>query len=249
MIVPAGVLIAAAALAAPPVQLDPQHLPALPEQGLAMQLRAGVQLQTMQGRALGVLHGLALAPDKATGSGLILRDRQARLFVVDVGNRRVRRITERRSPVRGCRVTDRRVGLELLACGHTVKTARYRSAAKPTIRTVARAPGRVGHWERAELAPSGSAFLAQWSAECEVPVAFLVAGGVMRPYGGKAIRDAPASVALGWLRNGNALILFPNGACGGGFRRPGIYSVPRNGKPELLIPTPSRSASYWMWGG
>ncbi|MDQ2967470.1 MAG: hypothetical protein M3R37_04025 [Actinomycetota bacterium] len=29
----------------------------------------------------------------------------------------------------------------------------------------------------------------------------------------------------------------------------GIHDVPRSGKPRLLLRTPSRSASYWMWGG
>ena len=252
MIAPVGVLIAAAALAAPAApRLDPQHLPALPTRGFTLQLRSGVRLETMQGRPIGVLEGLFAAPDKATGSGLIMRDGRGRLFVLDLRRRRVRPIREQQSPVRACRVTDGRVRLLLLVCGHTVKTARFRlgAGAEPTVRIVARAPGQVGHWERAEFAPRGNAFLAQWSAECEVPVAFLVAGGVMRPYGGTTMRDAPSSVALGWLPNGNALIHFPNGACGGAFRVPGIYDVPRAGEPRLLRRTPSRSASYWMWGG
>ncbi len=60
--------------------------------------------------------------------------------------------------------------------------------------------------------------------------------------------DAPSSVALGWLPNGKAVIHFTNGACGGSFRLPGIYAVPRAGKAQLLLRT-SRFASYWMWGG
>lgn len=252
MIAPVGVLIAAATLAPPAAPtLDPQHLPALPARGLTLQLRAEVQLETMQGRPIGVLNGLFPAPDKATGDGLIMRDGRGRLFLLDLGRRRVRRVREQLSPVRGCRVTDGRVRLLLLVCGHTVKTARFglSGGAVPTVRIVARAPGQVGHWERAEFAPRGNAFLAQWSAECEVPVAFLVAGGVMQPYGGATMRDAPSSVALGWLPNGNAVIHFPKGACGGAFRVPGIYDVPRAGKPKLLRRTPSRAASYWMWGG
>src|SRR4051812_48692074 len=54
MIAPLGALIAAATLAAAPAPLDPQHLPALPERGLALQLPAGVELETMQGRPIGV---------------------------------------------------------------------------------------------------------------------------------------------------------------------------------------------------
>jgi hypothetical protein len=244
------VLIAGATLAVSLAPLDPQHLPALPAQGLALQLRGGVQLETMQGRPIGVLKGLSLAHDKANGRGLIMRDAQGHLFVLDLYQRRVRRVFERPQTVPGCRVTDARSQLELLVCGHTVKTAVYGPArAKPTVRIVARAPGKIGHWERAEFAPRGNAFLAQWSAECEVPVAFLVAAEVMRPYGGRTMRDAPSSVALGWLPNGNAVVHFPSGACGGAFRVPGIYEVPRVGKSRLLLRTPSRSASYWMWGG
>ncbi len=244
-----GVLAAAATLATAPPALDPQHLPRLPAHGLVRQLGNGVQLETMRGRPFGVLRGLDLAPDKATSHGLVLRDRHGRLFVLDLDAHRVRQIYERPQRVPGCRLTDARMRLELLVCGHTVKIARYRiGEAKPMLRVVARAPGRVGHWEWAAFAPRSNAFFAQWSAECEVPVAFLVSGSVMRPYGGRTIRDAPSSVALGWLRSGSAVIHFPNGACGVIFRAPGIYVVPPIGPPRLILRTP-RFASYGMWGG
>jgi hypothetical protein len=93
----------------------------------------------------------------------------------------------------------------------------------------------------AERSPSGDAVLAQWSAECEVPVAYLIAVGRMRAY-------APDSVALGWLPNGEAVIHFPNGPCGGSTHVRGIYAVPRAGPPRLLLRT-ARFASYAMWGG
>ena len=96
-----------------------------------------------------------------------------------------------------------------------------------------------GQTFRAEWAPGGRAFFAQWLAECEVPVAYLVAGNEMRPYGGRTIRDAPSSVALGWMPDGTAVVHFPNGACGGTFRIPGIYGVPRSGPPRLLLRTPA----------
>jgi len=244
-----GVFAAAVALIAGPPTLDPQHLPPLPNRGLARELKGGLELETMQGRPLGRLNGLHLAPDKDSGRGLLMRDRVGKLFAIDLFERRVRRVYERPQRVRGCRVTDARPGLHLLACGHAVKTARYEpGATKPTLRIVARAPGPVGHWVRAEFAPRGNVFLAQWSAECEVPIAFLVADGVMRPYGGRTIRDAPESVALGWLPSGEAVVHFPKGACGGTFRTPGIYVVPRSAPPRLLLRTP-RFASYWMWGG
>jgi hypothetical protein len=193
--------------------------------------------------------GLHLADAKDSGRGLLLRDRRGRLFAIDLYEHRVRQVFPIPPRVPGCRLTDARVNLELLVCGRTVKTALYRpSAAKLELHVVARGPSRIGHWVRAEWAPHGNAFLAQWSAECEVPIAYLVAGGAIRPYGGRTIRDAPESVALGWLPNGNALVHFPRGACGGTYRIPGIYTVPRTGRPRLLLRTP-RFEAYWMWGG
>ena len=243
-----GVFAAAAALAAPPA-LDPAHLPRLPVRGLALETLVGVELQTMRGRTLGVLERLDLAPDKAVSHSLLMRSRRGRLFTLDLYERRVRRFFEGPSAVPTCRLTDARIRRELFVCGTTVRTVVYGPpGSKPTLRVLARAPGKVGHWVWAAFAPRGLAFFAQWSAECEVPVAFRVAGGVMRPYGGGTINEAPESMALGWLPNGNAVIHFPKGTCGRGFRRPGIYSVPPGGKPSLLLSTP-RYALYSMWGG
>ncbi len=243
-----AVLASVAALVGVPI-LDPHQLPQLPVRGLVRETPAGVELQTMRGRLFGTLTGLHLADDKDSGRGLLLRDRRGLLFVLDLFQHRVRKAFPIPTRVRGCRRTDARPGLDLLVCGHTVKTALYpASGLKPKLNVVARGPGPVGHWVRAEFAPRGNAFLAQWSAECETPVAFLVSDGKMRPYGGHTLADAPESVALGWLPNGDAVIHFPEGACGGTFRTPGVYAVPRAGKPHLLLGTP-RFASYWMWGG
>ena len=41
--------------------LDPQHLPPLPTRGLARDTKAGVELETMRGRPLGLLRGLNLS--------------------------------------------------------------------------------------------------------------------------------------------------------------------------------------------
>jgi hypothetical protein len=245
-----GVFAAAAALAAPaPHPLDAQHLPSLPQRGLAHDTLAGVELQTMRGRALGILEGLDLAPDKAVAHGLLMRSPRGRLLILDLNERRIRRFYEAPSTVPTCRLTDARIHRELFVCGSLIRMVVYGPPGSTrTLRVVARAPGQVGHWVWAEFAPSGPGFLAQWSAECEVPLAFVVSGSGMRPYGGNTIRDAPESAALGWLPNGSAVIHFPKGACGRTLRRPGIYSVPRRGTPSLLLSTP-RNANYAMWGG
>lgn len=245
-----SVLAAAAALASPsPTALDPEALPQLPVRGFARDTQVGIQLETTRGRPLGVLRGLDLAPDKNVSHQLLLRDRQGRLFVLDLRARRVRRYFASPGAVAGCRLTDARIRLELYVCRHTVRTAVYGPpGSKPELRVVARAPGQVGHWVWAAFAPKSRDVLAQWSAECEVPIAFLVSRGVMRPYGGRTMADAPESTALGWLPNGSAVIHFPKGACGGSLQRPGIYEVPRSGKPRLFFTT-SRFVLYSMWGG
>jgi len=71
-----------------------EHLAQLPARGLALETRAGVELQTMRGRPLGVLEGLDLAPDKAVSHGLPMRSRRGRLFTLDLYERRVRRFFE-----------------------------------------------------------------------------------------------------------------------------------------------------------
>ena len=237
-----AVLAVASTLAGAPT-LDRDRLPVLPERGLVRQTRAGVELQTMRGRPLGVIRGLDLAPDMATSSDLLLRDRRGGLHVLDLRARRVRQISAGPPRRRACRVTDTHGQLELVVCKATVK---LRTSGK--LRVVARRPGRIGHWERAAFAPASNTFFAQWSAECEVPVAFLVADGLMRPYGARTYRDAPSSMALGWLPNGRAVVHFPKAACGGSYRGAGIYAIPHSGKPTLLVPTP-RFEHYWMWGG
>jgi len=243
-----GILAAAAALASPPA-LDPEALPELPVRGFAQDTRVGVQLETTSGRPLGVLRGLDLAPDKAVSHQLLMRDRRGHLFVLDLHRLQVRRYFEAPSSVSGCRLTDARIRLELFVCRRTIRIAVYGPpGSKPELRVVARAPGQVGHWVWAAFAPRNHDVLAQWSAECEVPVAFLVSHGVRRPYGGRTMAEAPESTALGWLPNGSAIIHFPNGPCGGSFHRPGIYAVPRTGKAELLLSTP-RFVHYAMWGG
>jgi hypothetical protein len=236
-----GVFAAAAALAAPP-PLDPAHLPKLPGRGLARETTVGVELQTLAGRPLGTLAGLDLAPDKTVSHSLVLRG-GGRLLTLDLEERRVRRFYEAPSTVPTCRLTDARIHRELFVCGAAVRTVTYGPpGSKPALRVVARAPGKVGRWVWAEFAPRGGGFLAQWTAECEVPVAYLVADGKLRSYGQE-------SAALGWLPGGEALIHFPNGPCAGASKAVrGIYVVPGTSKPRLILRT-ARFARYAMWGG
>jgi hypothetical protein len=189
----------------------------LPPRGFALETKGGVQLQTLAGRPVATLAGLDLALDQAVAHELVLRDRRGRLFAVD---RHGLRPLSGRS---GCRATD----VRLVVCAKTIKG-------------VTGAPGKVGHWVWAERSPTGDAVLAQWSAECEVPVAYLIVRGKRRSYGDE-------TVALGWLGTGEAVVHFRPLGCSSA-PRSGIYAVPRTGRPRLILRTP-RLAQYLMWGG
>jgi hypothetical protein len=160
---------------------------------------------------------------------------------------------------RSCRVASRRTARWTLLCGRAasgyplptsieslVNGRRQRIVGPP----VGRGPdGRIhGHWRYVLVAPDGRRLLAQWSGECEIPHAFLVEGGKLRPFGAVSYADAPESGALGWLRGGDAVVHFPVSACGGSRSKPGVYVVPTSGKPRLVVAT-GRAAGAAMWGG
>lgn len=92
--------------------------------------------------------------------------------------------------------------------------------------------GRVGHWAWAALSPDGSMLLAQWSAECEIPIAFFVPaeGGEPRVVTGEDDwATSPTSVALGWTTDGRAIVLFPSESpCGTGGKA-GLYLISVDG--------------------
>ena len=91
---------------------------------------------------------------------------------------------------------------------------------------------RVGHWDWAALSPDGTMLLAQWSAECEVPVAFFVPaeGGDPRVVSGETDwAQSPNSIALGWTTDGRAIVLFPDTAPCGTAGDAGLYLVSPDG--------------------
>jgi hypothetical protein len=101
----------------------------------------------------------------------------------------------------------------------------------------------VGHWAKAFLSPDGKTFLAQWSAECEVPIAFFVdaGGGGPRVVTGEANwLDAPESVADGWTGDGRAIVELPHGACGGSASQPGVYFISLDGRRTFVAPLTGR---------
>jgi hypothetical protein len=111
-------------------------------------------------------------------------------------------------------------------------------AAAPLLPSQKPAGAKVGHWRTAYLSPDGKTLLAQWSAECEVPVAFFADGrdGAVRPVAGTSLRNAPESIADGWTQDGRAIVEFPAAACGSGIHKPGIYFVALDGTRTFVRP-------------
>src|SRR5256885_5134106 len=123
---------------------------------------------------------------------------------------------------------------------------RRRAMPRPPGRNAAPNVAPVGHWAGLAVSPDGQTLLAQWSAECESRVAYLVS----RRTGGVRLLGAPGdeAIGLGWTSAGAALVFFPRGACGGTFRSgPGVYAF--NGRtPRRIVATKSRELVA-MWGG
>jgi hypothetical protein len=112
----------------------------------------------------------------------------------------------------------------------------------------------AGHWGWAAPSPDGRWVAGSWSAECEVPIGFLisVADGSVRTVTGEAgvaWRNAPTSGIIGWQEDGSAMGIFGGeDACGtpAPVQR-GIYLVsPDTGARRLLMPlTPSQGILTW----
>ena len=223
--------------------LDPQHLPRLPRVGFAQQFDGGVVLRTTRGRPLGRLHGFRLAEPRGT-HGLLLARGRAR-YALDLFGRRIRPVFPMQSStLAGCRFADSSARAQLFLCRHAMKV---RTNDRPRI--LVKSPGRVGHWEWAEFSRDGRRVLAEWSAECETPVAyvFAVARPRLKPIGAATLARAPEAVPLGWL-GGLPVIHLRRAVCGSGADVPGIYVFRGDRAVRLLVRAP-RFGTYAMWGG
>jgi len=108
----------------------------------------------------------------------------------------------------------------------------------PGPTTSASMAGQVGHWRWAALSPDGSRFLAQWSAECEIPIAFFIpldGGKPVSVTGESDWVESPNTEGFGWTTDGRAIVFIPTKpGCGTGIFRPGIYLVGED-CPQKLI--------------
>lgn len=129
------------------------------------------------------------------------------LFVAGCGATTTRTVTR----VQRCNGIAADLSFHYAICdGRFMRDGKVLAISKP-------AGGKVGHWAKAYLSPDGKTLLAQWTAECEIPAAFLVSvrGGAPRVVTGEADwTNAPRSVADGWTDDGRAIVETWQGDCG-----------------------------------
>jgi hypothetical protein len=237
-----GVVVAAAAMALPGPALDPAQL-AVPRQGVVTRAAGGVVLVDLRGRVLGHLDGFRLddvAEPIRRPREVLLRKGSGSFALGRSGVRRVARLRGGwPRTATGCHPAPR----PFVICGYPWARRSRPSTIYLGRRRLLGPAGRVGHWVSAELSPDRKTLLLQWEGECETLTAYLArAGGAgLRPAVGNA---APESVALGWAASGRAVLDLPKGACGAGFRRPGIYLLdPRSRHPSFVYRGHGR-----LWG-
>jgi hypothetical protein len=210
---------------------SPIALPRLPAQGVAIQGPASVILVDLGGRLVARLPGMQLAGGGPPGSEVLLQNRDGD-WLLGVGASIVRPISTWRAGRLNVPDQDH---IGLLDLRRPIGS-RYEGMVS-------------GHWRFALPSPNGGTYLAQWSGECEVPTAYF-ARPRARPVpvvGPPVVEYVPESFGLGWTADGRAIVLLPQGACGGSMETPGVYlfSAPNAGN---LLHAVGRWRGAAMWG-
>jgi hypothetical protein len=226
--------------AVPGPELDPRHL-SLPAQGFVGQRPGAIVLRDIRGELLGRLSGFRLLPlygPQPVREVVVARGRDT----FALGERGLRRIARPRADWprtrRGCHPGP----APYVICGGPYSPRRDasvvylhgRKLVGPTGK-YGGAPTFVGHWRSVERSPDGRTLLLQWSGECEIPVAYFADadGSHLRTVAGDPTVE---SAALGWARDGRAVIAFPQGACGKARKPAGTYLVdPRTRRATLVF--------------
>ena len=225
-------------------------VPDLPAEGFAVQSGSNIEFRDVDGRLVGRMGGYRLAP--SPGVPLAAMHRRKR-YVLDLRTRRVVRLPQQellaavhRTVAGRCRVGPGRY----LLCGRNILRA-ARSGKRAVLAAPPPSGVKLGHWEQAFLAPDGRRLLVQWSAECEIPITFVIhsRGGPLRVVSGERNwADAPESIALGFASDGRAMVLFPVAACGSGIERAGIYAIEMRSYRRRFVFPVRRGAAVVMWG-
>jgi len=233
----AAAVLGAASL--PGTDLDPDGL-SLPRQGLVAARPGGLVLRDLRGRVLGHLRGfrvVALYGSKPNHEVAVTRG--GKTFALGAGGLRPYILPRRdwRTSARGCHPGP----LPYVICGVPYASRRAASTVYLNGRRIVGPVGRyggaprfVGHWRWITRSPDGRTLLLQWSAECESQIAYLADadGRRLRPVARDAVTE---SVALGWARDGRAVVAFPKGACAGTRTQAGTYLVEPGSRRATLV--------------
>lgn len=131
-------------------------------------------------------------------------------------------------PVPGCAEVHGAGGVRVAVCGFDPQLPDEIGVIAPdgsSRRLSGRADDHGGHWRWAVPSPDGRWVLAQWSGECEVPVAYPVevTSGERRP----VVGEGAETMGVGWTRDGRAVVgLWPGSAASGGMSPGCISSIP-----------------------
>ena len=139
-------------------------------------------------------------------------------------------------PVPGCGPVHGAGGVRAAVCGPEQKATEIRLlTGDGRARDLSGPAAETGHWRYALPSPDGRWVLAQWSGECEVPVAYLfrASGGPGRP----VVAGGVESSAIGWSEDGRAVVGLWPGICGAADQRPGTYLLdPATGTRRWIHP-------------
>lgn len=216
--------------ASPAAAIEAIDVPSLPPQGIVVQERAEVTLVALDGLVIVHLLGFELAnPSDPPGVVLLVKDGQT--YLLHVGGSRLQPVTTARAEQ--LRVAD---DPELdLPLPHGA----------PVING-----DPAGHWRWARFSPDATWVLAQWCGECEIPTAFMVRSDARVPLpvtGGRGLRHAPESIALGWTVEVNPVVDLPVGSCDASANQSGVYLFRPPGSSALVYPH-GRGTLVRMWG-
>lgn len=210
------------------------QLPELPSEVLAVERGKQTVLVDLKGRALAHLDGWT--PTMRLNQPQLVRGSEAR--TIDRAARRLVPFLPELPAVRGgCTPVGKLGDAQLVEC--STQGDASLSMRRPDGTTAKLVPPASAHglWIGAFASPDRKRLLLQWSDECETPFALVApaAGGEARLVtGGRIGAGAPESYALGWTRDGRALVELPGGACGGGTAPPGVYAVAADGSRHLI---------------
>jgi hypothetical protein len=210
-------IAASGSIVAEPVGADDVHLGDLPKAGVVVGSSEAVVLLDLDGTILATLHGYEGGGN--LGAPGVWLKRGPRYFELDVVHGLLMHVGEDRA-----------------------RDVMYDEGPEPSLPPPAGAMGPdgdvAGQWRYA-LESSSGATLAQWSGECEVPMAYWIdeEGAERLVTGGSDISMAPESLGLGWTANGRAVVFLPEGACGSAATSPGIYLYSSPGASRLVYRT------------